>query len=156
MRIANDHMKCTLQFAQRSWVMEVIIKEIQIAVAEVFHLSLEELTRHSRKRAFSAPRHIAMYLARQFTDGSLSEIGQQFGFKCHTTVLRSIAKIDGQRRTDVVLNQILSELANALDLPQEGLCFAEADMNPHSPHPDSPASGNGTRGRSRARKAEKV
>jgi chromosomal replication initiation ATPase DnaA len=156
MRISDDHMKCTLELPQRSWVMEVIIKEIQIAVAELFHLSLDELTRHSRKRAFSAPRHIAMYLARQFTDGSLSEIGQQFGFKCHTTVLRSIAKIDGQRRTDVVLNQILSEVANALDLPQEGLCVLESDMNPQSPHPDSPANGKGTRGRSSARKAEKV
>jgi chromosomal replication initiation ATPase DnaA len=156
MRISNDHMKCTLQFAQRSWVMKVMIREIQIAVAGLFHLSLEEFTRHSRKRAFAVPRHIAMYLARHFTDGSLSEIGQQFGFKCHTTVLRSIAKIDGQRRTDVVLNQILNELANTLNLPQEGLCLAEADTNRQSPHSDGPASGKGTRDRSSARKAEKV
>jgi chromosomal replication initiator protein len=149
-------MKCTLQFAQRSWVMKVMIKEIQIAVAGLFHLSLEEFTRHSRKRTLAVPRHIAMYLARQFTDGSLSEIGQQFGFKCHTTVLRSIAKIDGQRRTDVVLNQILNELANTLNLPQEGLCFAEADKNSQSSDSDGPACGEGSRDRSSARKAEKV
>jgi chromosomal replication initiation ATPase DnaA len=156
MRIANDHMKCTLQFAQRSWVMKVMIEEIQIAVAGLFHLSLEEFTRHSRKRTFAVPRHIAMYLARHFTDGSLSEIGQQFGFKCHTTVLRSIAKIDGQRRTDVALNQILNELANTLNLPQEGLCLAEADKNPQSPPSDGPACRKGTRDRSSARKAEKM
>jgi hypothetical protein len=148
MTISNGHMKGTLKFAQRSWVIKVFTEEIQVAVAGRFHLPFEEFTGHSRKQAFAAPRHIAMYLARQFTDGTLAEIAGQFGFKCHTTVQRSIAKIDRQRRTDVVLNQILNELANTLNLPQEVLCFAETDTNPASSHSDCPACGKGTRNRS--------
>jgi chromosomal replication initiation ATPase DnaA len=138
MTFSNGHMKCELQFAQRSWVIKVFTEEIQIAVAGLFHLPCEEFTRHNRKQAFAVPRHIAMYLARQFTDGTLSEIAEEFGFKCHTTVQRSIAKIDRQRRTDVVLNQILNELAKTLNLPQELLCFNETDMNPQTSLSDGP------------------
>jgi chromosomal replication initiation ATPase DnaA len=50
-------------------------------------------------RAVVVPRQIAMYLAKNLTEASLPEIGRQFGGKHHTTVMRSIAKIDEQRRT---------------------------------------------------------
>ncbi len=135
--------------------MKVFTEEIQIAVAGRFHLPLEEFTGHSRKQRFAVPRHIAMYLARQFTGATLAEIAGQFGFKCHTTVRRSIAKIERQRRTDVVLNQILNGLADTLNLPQELLCFAETDEIPQPSHSDGPACGNGTTDRSGARKAER-
>src|SRR5438552_8316349 len=72
---------------------EGTIRQIQDAVAQMFGLSIEELRTESRSREIAFPRQIAMYLSKQMTDASLSEIGQEFGGKHSTTVMHSIAKI---------------------------------------------------------------
>jgi len=89
---------------------EDTIKAIQDAVAQMFGLSTEELRTESRSRDVAFPRQIAMYLAKQLTDASLSEIGQEFGGKHHTTVMHSIAKIHQLRATDAGLNRTIETL----------------------------------------------
>jgi chromosomal replication initiator protein len=71
---------------------ERTIRQIQDAVAQMFGLSTEELRAESRSREVAFPRQIAMYLSKQMTDASLSEIGQEFG-KHQSTVMHSIARI---------------------------------------------------------------
>jgi hypothetical protein len=122
-------MKQELQLDQRSWVLKTVVDEIQTSVARFFNLSLDEVRRNSRKRSFAMGRQIAMYLVRQLTDATLSEIALHFGFKEHTTVLRSIAKIDEQRRDNVALDQFLEELASTLKQPHGTFRVADADKN---------------------------
>jgi chromosomal replication initiator protein len=55
-----------------------------------------------------------MYLCKQLTEHSLPEIGRQFGGKHHTTVLHSVEKIDGQRKSDKDLNRLLNKLTETL------------------------------------------
>ena len=93
---------------------EDTIKAIQDAVAQMFGLSTEELRTESRSRDVAFPRQIAMYLAKQLTDASLSEIGQEFGGKHHTTVMHSIAKIHQLRATDAGVNRTVETLLGGL------------------------------------------
>jgi chromosomal replication initiation ATPase DnaA len=122
-------MKQELQLAQRSWVLQTVVEEIQNSVARFFNLSQDEVARKSRKRSFAMARHIAMYLVRQLTDATLCEIAWHFGFKEHTTVLRSIAKIEEQRHENVALDQFLEELSSTLKLPHGTFRVADADKN---------------------------
>jgi chromosomal replication initiator protein len=93
---------------------EDTIKAIQDAVAQMFGLSTEELRTEGRSRDVALPRQIAMYLAKQLTDASLSEIGQEFGGKHHTTVTHSIAKIHQLRTTDAGVNNAIQSLLEKL------------------------------------------
>jgi chromosomal replication initiator protein len=89
---------------------EGTIRHIQNAVAEMFGLSIEELRTDSRSRDIAFPRQIAMYLSKQMTDASLSEIGRQFGGRHQTSVMHSIAKIHQLRATDAGLNRTIETL----------------------------------------------
>jgi chromosomal replication initiator protein len=60
------------------------------------------------------PRQIAMYLTKQMTDASLSEIGRHFGGRHHTTVRYSIDRVHELRRSDAALDRVISRLLESL------------------------------------------
>src|SRR5579872_2133477 len=97
-----------------SQARKVTIESIQKSVAEQFGLKLVEIKAKNNSRAIVYPRQIAMYLAKHLTEASLPEIGRQFGGKHHTTVLHSVEKIDGVRKTDKDLNRLLNKLTEQL------------------------------------------
>ncbi len=70
------------------------IQQIAQAVAEYYHISLEDMCGKQRDKHIVMPRQIAMYLMRQETQSSLLEIGQLFGGRDHSTVLHACEKID--------------------------------------------------------------
>lgn len=69
------------------------IEDIKSAVALEFEISLNDLISEKRAQEFSLPRQIAMYLAREYTDLSLQQIGKEFRKKDHTTVIHAHKKI---------------------------------------------------------------
>ncbi|GAC1379538.1 MAG: chromosomal replication initiator protein DnaA [Ktedonobacteraceae bacterium] len=69
-------------------------KQIAQAVAEYYHISLDDMCGKQRDKHIVMPRHIAMYLIRQETQVSLLEIGQLFGGRDHSSVLHACEKID--------------------------------------------------------------
>ena len=91
-----------------------IIQSVQEAVAYLFGLSVEELIGESTQRAVAIPRNIAIYLTRQLTDATQTEIGQHFGGRHHSTVMNAIAKIEEQRRTNVDLERVVCKLLKSL------------------------------------------
>jgi chromosomal replication initiator protein len=97
-----------------SQARKVTIESIQKAVAEHFGLRLVEIKAKNNSRAIVYPRQIAMYLAKHLTEASLPEIGRQFGGKHHTTVLHSVDKIDGTRKTDKDLNRLINKMTEQL------------------------------------------
>jgi chromosomal replication initiator protein len=105
--------QCLKQFIDTQ-VRKISIEAIQRAVAEQFGMRVAELKQKNNSRQIVVPRQIAMYLAKQLTEASLPEIGRQFGGKHHTTVMHSIAKIDGQRRNDKDLNRTVNKLRETL------------------------------------------
>jgi chromosomal replication initiator protein len=72
----------------------VRLSDIEKAICEVFGLEAESLQSDRKSKAVSHPRMLAMWLARKHTRAALSEIGQYFGRKSHSTVISAQKKID--------------------------------------------------------------
>ncbi len=90
------------------------IESVQRAVAEYFKIQTGLLKTKNNARSVAFPRQIAMYLTKELTGASLTEIGRAFGGKHHTTVLHSIQKIDGLRHTDPDTNKIIHKLVDTI------------------------------------------
>ena len=76
--------------------------------AEYFGISSEDITSKKRNSEFVMPRQVAMYLCREMTDASFSNIGKIFGNKDHTTVIHGVNKIS----EEVVNNE---DIKNKID-----------------------------------------
>ena len=72
---------------------EVTLSSIKKAVSEHFDISIEDLSSKQRTRMIAYPRQIAMYMARNLTAHSTTQIGAEFGNRDHTTVLYACDKI---------------------------------------------------------------
>ena len=55
-------------------------------------------------------RHVAVYLCKQMTDRSLTEIGFRMGRRTHATMLHSIAYIRDMMEEDAALRQQIAQL----------------------------------------------
>ena len=72
----------------------VRLDDIEKAVCETFGLSPQSLQADARSRHVSHPRMLAMWLARKHTRAALSEIGQYFGRRSHSTVVAAQRRVD--------------------------------------------------------------
>jgi len=77
---------------------QVSLEHILEVVADTYHFSVEDLRGPSRTRTLVTARQMAMYLMREMTDCSLSQIAQQLGNRDHSTVFHGWKKIATQMR----------------------------------------------------------
>jgi chromosomal replication initiator protein len=94
----------------------ITIEQIQRKVGEFFGVKLSDLKAKNRTKAVAFPRQIAMYLARQLTHASLSEVGRAFGGKDHTTVLHAVDKIQVLLQEDPKLRKTIDGLIQGITL----------------------------------------
>lgn len=78
-------------------------------VAEHFGVRPEDITSKKRNSEFVTPRQVVMYLCREMTDVSYTNIGKLLGKKDHTTVIHGVNKIEEEL-------QINEELRNKVDI----------------------------------------
>ena len=90
------------------------IELIQKKVAEQFDIRLADMTSKRRPENIAFPRQVAMFLARQMTDTSLSAIGEAFGGRDHGTVLYACRLVKDRMEVDPNIRQIVSYLEKAL------------------------------------------
>jgi chromosomal replication initiator protein len=83
---------------------------IQRVAAEYFSLSPNDLKGKKRTQNIVFPRQLAMYIAREITEYSTTEIGQAFGGRDHTTVMHSCKIIEERIRSDPTLESTLESL----------------------------------------------
>lgn len=62
-------------------------------VANFYNVGVEDLRGPSRRKAIAYARQVAMYLAREETDASLSQVGEALGGRDHSTVLYGFEKM---------------------------------------------------------------
>jgi len=93
--------KLTVEFARRVLAdmlaarqQVVHLADIRKAVCEVFQIDPSGLCGRGKQRQLSYPRMLAMWLARKYTRAALSEIGQFFGGRSHSTVLFAQKQVD--------------------------------------------------------------
>lgn len=86
------------------------INEVLNAVAQHYNMTPKLLVAQNRSRDISQARHIAVYLSKELTNSSLSEIGFRMGKRTHATILHSIALVKEQMEFDPVLRQQIAQL----------------------------------------------
>jgi len=94
----------------------ITMEHIQRKVCESFGIKVSDLKAKNRTKAIAFPRQIAMYLARQLTHASLSEVGRSFGGKDHTTVLHAVDKIQTLMQEDPKLRKQIEALIQGITL----------------------------------------
>ncbi|MCA9237703.1 MAG: hypothetical protein KDA44_19655, partial [Planctomycetales bacterium] len=82
---------------------QVRLADIQRAVCEVFGVEPKRLKSDSRSRAVADPRTLAMWLARKYTRAALSEIGDYFGRRSHSTVVAAQKRFDDLIRREATI-----------------------------------------------------
>jgi chromosomal replication initiator protein len=92
----------------------ITIDQIQRRVAEHFDVRLADMTSKRRPQNIAFPRQIAMYLARELTKSSLSEIGEAFGGRDHGTVLHAHRLVKKKILGDDKVRQVVSYLDSQL------------------------------------------
>jgi chromosomal replication initiator protein len=91
----------TLEFAEKviadfcqQHAPQVRLPDIQRAVCDLFGVEPATLRSQRRTRAVAEPRMLCMWLARRYTRAALSEIGEFFGGRSHSTVVSAKRKFD--------------------------------------------------------------
>jgi chromosomal replication initiator protein len=94
----------------------ITISEIQRVVSKYFNITVNDLKSKRRVENITYPRQIAMYLAKEYTNLSLNEIGNMFGDKAHTTVMRSAEKVEklvkSKKKTKKEIEDIIADFYN--------------------------------------------
>lgn len=95
----------------------VATDDIIEAVCEHYNVRRSDVLSQRRTKNLAFPRHVAMFLTKELTTLTLSEIGNTFGGRDHSTVLHGINKIRGLRLKDNNLRAELERLEMILRRP---------------------------------------
>lgn len=91
------------------------IESVRKAIAHYYKLTFSELDGVSRKRTIARPRQLAMFLAKQLSKESLSQIGRVFGGRDHTTILHGCNNVETLLKSDAVLKADYDNLLKILN-----------------------------------------
>jgi chromosomal replication initiator protein len=105
--IAKDLLRDTFSQATTG---AITIETIQKVVADHYNISLSDIKSKKRSKQFIVPRQIAIYLARELTEYSFPDLGNEFGGRDHTTAMHSYEKIEELIKTDSSLNSTIESL----------------------------------------------
>ncbi|MBZ0137069.1 MAG: chromosomal replication initiator protein DnaA [Planctomycetes bacterium] len=86
-------------------------------VCEHYNVRMNDLLSQRRTKNLAFPRHVAMFLTKELTQLTLTEIGSFFGGRDHSTVLHAINKIKGLRLKDTELRNELERFELQLRRP---------------------------------------
>ena len=109
-----DMAKSILQDLIEDDEKPVTTDQIQRVVAEHFGLKISDMKAKKRTKEVALPRQIAMYLSKQLTSLSLSDIGKNFGGKDHATVIYACKQIEDKRAKDEVFNRMIEILSRKI------------------------------------------
>jgi chromosomal replication initiator protein len=96
--------------ADRQLRLRPSLRTILATTARYYGLRMGDLTGPSRRRGIAQARAAAMYLARELTGKSLTELGTYFGRRDHTTVLHSVRLIESRLSSDPATKQTIADL----------------------------------------------
>jgi chromosomal replication initiator protein len=88
----------------------VTVEAVQKIVCDFYNISLADIKAKRRTKDIALPRQVAMYLSKQVTEASLSEIGKHFGGKDHATVIYACKQIEERRTKDDTFSRMIDNL----------------------------------------------
>ena len=111
MDIAQQQLKDTFSTQKQG---NISIELIQRVVADYFNMSQSDLKGKRRNKAIVLPRQVAMYIARDMTEFSTTEIGLEFGGRDHTTVMHACQRIEIHMNTNPTLEPTIRNLIRTI------------------------------------------
>jgi chromosomal replication initiator protein len=120
----EESLRCTLDLIRASQPV-VRMTDIEKVVCDAFGLDDKMLRAKSKCQSISQPRMLAMFLARKYTRTALSEIGEYFGKRQHSTVISAQKKVEqwiesdeliGCGRGQIAVRDILKNLEATLQV----------------------------------------
>jgi len=108
--INKDMAKSVLQDLIEDDEKPVTTEQIQKIVSEHFAIKLSDMKAKKRTKEVALPRQIAMYLSKQLTNLSLSDIGKNFGGKDHATVIYACKQVEEKRAKEEAFNSMIENL----------------------------------------------
>ena len=96
----------------------ISLETIVNCVADSFGLKVSDLAGHTRSRQLAWPRRVTMFLARELTDLTTTQIGQALGGRDHSTVIHALKTI----RVDLknpAMAQLLENIKRSLLISPE-------------------------------------
>ncbi|MGP1511104.1 MAG: chromosomal replication initiator protein DnaA [Treponema sp.] len=91
-------------------VGNISIENIQKVIADNYQISVQELRNKSRAQKYVIPRHIALYISKELTEYTFTELGNEFGGKDHSTVMHACDNIKDKIKTDSSFAQKVNAL----------------------------------------------
>jgi chromosomal replication initiator protein len=110
MEMAKNVLKDFISDDDRPVTVEAIMK----AAAEHYGIRVQEMKAKKRTRDIALPRQVAMYLSRDLTEASLSDIGKHMGGKDHATVIYACKQIEARMGRDDNFQRMVKNLKNRL------------------------------------------
>lgn len=98
---AKEILKDQFKYIDETKIIQ--IDDIIRKVAETFKVSSYDIKSKKRNASISRARNVAMYLCRELTSASTTEIGLSFGGKDHTTIIHACKKISDLIKDDELL-----------------------------------------------------
>ncbi len=92
----------------------ISIDTIQKTVADYYGISVSELKSKKQSKKVVFPRHVAIYISRNLTEMSFTEIGSEFGGKDHSTIMSSCKKIEDRIKTDSTLDNAIKMMVKEI------------------------------------------
>ena len=92
----------------------VTIDHILRVVADHFKISYGDLKGKKRTKNIAYPRQVAMFIARELTEYSTTELGLEFGGRDHTTVMHGCQKIEERLKLDPALETNIQQIVSAV------------------------------------------
>lgn len=111
MDLAQNLLK---QFFTSEIQSKIPVEKIQKEVADFFNITTTELKGPKKIKKLTFPRQIAMYIIRELTDLSTTEIGLEFGGRDHSTVMYGCQKISDKIISDPSLEPIINDLIRTI------------------------------------------
>ena len=93
---------------------EYLASQIIDLCARHFQVNVEDMLSRSRKREYAAPRQIAAYFIKKYTELSLTTIGKSLGGLDHSSVISSIRVINGLNDVDKKTKDDLLAIADMI------------------------------------------
>lgn len=110
----------TTQLAQQT-LQDYFVQNVDVTPADIitqtaayFQLSFDDIVSSRRQKKIAMARQIAMYICREMTGLSLTNIGEIFGGRDHTTVIHAYQKISTEMTEKREVYNYVNELTNKL------------------------------------------
>ncbi len=110
-QVAHQQLKDVFSNPKQS---NITVELIQRVVAEYFGLTPNDLRGKKRTKAIVLPRQLAMYIIREITEYSTTEVGLEFGGRDHTTVMHACQRVESRMKTDSTIEPLVMNLIRSV------------------------------------------